>query len=188
MYDDFGNLNYDLLLVDFYSSTDNWHRNEDGDYVFDELEDYDAEKDNIDGYDYYKDISGNGVFPNDTIPTTDLEKDRMSKFLGEHGINFTVSEYNQNEITPENYAQYAAQGDVIINCGGNLNRLHPEIDRDTVFYMWTTDGERVSCGGHVMSVTGVTDDGRFIVSSWGEQYYIDPKEVQSPSFMVYTIY
>ena len=27
-----------------------------------------------------------------------------------------------------------------------------------------------------MSVTGVTDDGRLIVSSWGKKYYIDPKD------------
>lgn len=25
-----------------------------------------------------------------------------------------------------------------------------------------------------MTVTGVTEDGRFIVSSWGKRYYIDP--------------
>ena len=27
--------------------------------------------------------------------------------------------------------------------------------------------------GHAMTITGVTDDGRFIVSSWGETYYLD---------------
>lgn len=31
-------------------------------------------------------------------------------------------------------------------------------------------------GGHAMSVTGVTSDGRMIVSSWGEKYYIAPYE------------
>ena len=31
-------------------------------------------------------------------------------------------------------------------------------------------------GGHAMTVTGVTDDGKLIVSSWGNQYYIDPDE------------
>ena len=31
-------------------------------------------------------------------------------------------------------------------------------------------------GGHAMTVTGVTDDGKLIVSSWGNQYYIDPNE------------
>ena len=30
-----------------------------------------------------------------------------------------------------------------------------------------------------MYVTGVTDDGRFIVSSWGNVYYIDPNEKNS---------
>ena len=32
-------------------------------------------------------------------------------------------------------------------------------------------------GGHSMLITGTTSDGRFIVSSWGEKYYIDPNEI-----------
>ena len=28
-----------------------------------------------------------------------------------------------------------------------------------------------------MTVTGVTEDGRYIVSSWGGKYYIDPDEM-----------
>lgn len=31
-------------------------------------------------------------------------------------------------------------------------------------------------GGHGMVITGVTEDGRYIVSSWGNKYYIDPNE------------
>jgi len=30
--------------------------------------------------------------------------------------------------------------------------------------------------GHTMVVTGVAEDGRLIVSSWGEKYYLDPSE------------
>ena len=31
-------------------------------------------------------------------------------------------------------------------------------------------------GGHAMVVTGMTDDGRYIVSSWGEEYFINPSD------------
>ncbi len=31
-------------------------------------------------------------------------------------------------------------------------------------------------GGHAMVVTGLTDDGRIQVSSWGELYYISPED------------
>jgi hypothetical protein len=30
---------------------------------------------------------------------------------------------------------------------------------------------------HDMVITGVTEDGKYIVSSWGYKYYLDPKEV-----------
>ena len=32
-------------------------------------------------------------------------------------------------------------------------------------------------GGHAMTITGTTSDGRYIVSSWGEKYYIDPSQI-----------
>lgn len=39
------------------------------------------------------------------------------------------------------------------------------------------EGEPVQTdGGHAMTVTGLTDDGRIEVSSWGEKYYISPED------------
>lgn len=32
-------------------------------------------------------------------------------------------------------------------------------------------------GGHAMTITGVTDDGRYVVSSWGDKYYLKPDEL-----------
>ncbi len=44
-------------------------------------------------------------------------------------------------------------------------------------YMYDENGNRHAIdGGHSMEVTGVTKDGKLIVSSWGEKYYIDPNE------------
>ena len=41
-------------------------------------------------------------------------------------------------------------------------------------------------GGHAITVTGVTDDGRYIVSSWGEKYYINASDIgDDDTFMVF---
>ena len=41
-------------------------------------------------------------------------------------------------------------------------------------------------GGHAITVTGITDDGRYVVSSWGEKYYINASDLDDNDiFMVY---
>lgn len=50
---------------------------------------------------------------------------------------------------------------------------HPVILEDARGRMVQMDG------GHAMTVTGLTDDGRITVSSWGKKYYIDP---ENPDF------
>ncbi len=39
-------------------------------------------------------------------------------------------------------------------------------------------------GGHGMIVTGITYDGKYIVSSWGEKYIIDPNEGQCELYTI----
>ena len=39
-------------------------------------------------------------------------------------------------------------------------------------------------GGHWMTVTGVADDGRYIVSSWGKKYYVDPSELKWMNLLI----
>ena len=40
-----------------------------------------------------------------------------------------------------------------------------------------------------MTVTGVTDDGRYIVSSWGDKYYIPASEVDAgDTFMTFNYF
>ena len=42
-------------------------------------------------------------------------------------------------------------------------------------------------GSHWMTITGVTKDGRYIISSWGDKYYIDPSELESSRYLVVDI-
>ena len=54
-------------------------------------------------------------------------------------------------------------------------------------YMYDTNGSpHYINGGHAITVTGVTDDGWYIVSSWGEQYYINASDIgPDDTFMVF---
>jgi hypothetical protein len=38
----------------------------------------------------------------------------------------------------------------------------------------TFNGGEIPDGAHKVDITGVTEDGRFIVSSYGKEYYLDP--------------
>ena len=42
-------------------------------------------------------------------------------------------------------------------------------------------------GGHFVTITGITDDGRYIVSSWGEKYYINPAQASVANYQVINI-
>ena len=42
-------------------------------------------------------------------------------------------------------------------------------------------------GGHYVTITGITDDGRYIVSSWGGKYYIDPSQASIANYQVINI-
>lgn len=78
-------------------------------------------------------------------------------YCEEHGINVDVRDVN---VTASNYKELVKQGQIVVG-------LSP-------VYLYDENGKRVftSDGGHAMTVTGVTDDGRLIVSSWGETYYL----------------
>ena len=69
-------------------------------------------------------------------------------------------------MTVDNFSRLAEDGYVVLNF---FNGPLQDINGDTVQYI---------NGGHAMTITGTTSDGRYIVSSWGRKYYIDPSEGQ----------
>lgn len=154
MYTEDGNLNFDMLFIDLYSSMDNVDR-ETG--AIDFYDDYDV---NIDGkredYDYWNDVTGSGSNQFD-------RKYYLENFMTEHGVSADVQ--TDAFVDIYNYDNISDSGkDVIIAFrNGNL------------YYEDGSVAQKIE-GGHAMVVTGVTDDGRMIVSSWGEKYYINPDE------------
>ena len=89
-------------------------------------------------------------------------KYRFEMYMKQHGIDVTVN--NNFDGTADSYEELSKEGDVIVG-------LQP-------CQLYNEDGSiaQDSSGGHAMTVTGVADDGRIIVSSWGKRYYFDPND------------
>ena len=103
-------------------------------------------------------------------------EESLAELLKKHGINWEVN--NDLEITTSNFYQYNKSGQVIIS-------VHPCIleNKDgNIVYQGKSDG------GHAMTVTGVTDDGRFVVSSWGRTYYVKPDKKYKHIYFQQVIY
>ena len=149
-----GELNYDLLLVDLYSSWDNVPVG--GDAV-DEWHDYKEDNDgNQEVYDYWSDETGRGSNPYNG-------EYYLESFMEEHGIQANVETYVKVDIYNFDNISESGKTVIIYFYDGNL---------------YNEDGSVAQAiqGGHIMVVTGVTSDGRLVVSSWGDVYYIDPDE------------
>ena len=97
-------------------------------------------------------------------------RDIMESYLNERGVS--VRTENNAHVTPENFREITENG------GKVIISLH----NDNIY-----QGNRSYYidGGHAMTVSGCTDDGKLIVSSWGEEYYIDASELDgNDSFAV----
>ena len=93
--------------------------------------------------------------------------------------------YNVDCNAEEDYLNHFT---VFENDSSINNKIQNQMnDNDYVIYggdnydLYNMDGtlDRSEGGGHYMMVTGFTDDGRPIVSSWGKQYILDVKGVSN---------
>jgi hypothetical protein len=66
-------------------------------------------------------------------------------------------------LTPANFDDYASQGSIVMTFAPTY-----------LISASTGKPEYTELSAHSVVVTGVAEDGRYIVSSWGEIYYIDP--------------
>ena len=137
MYDKYGDLNYDLLLVDIYTSRKKPAKHE--------------------------------------SLNTDNQDDFASDFMIDHDVSSSASDHVN--ITPENYYEYVLNGYQVIVQLTNCKDFEYTKQYDSKYHAYVMsctpyDGNG-SPEGHAMTITGVTDDGRFIVSSWGDKYILD---------------
>ena len=87
-------------------------------------------------------------------------RERMwESYCKEHGIDADVHNVN---VTAKNFNEVSKNGQIVVG-------LSPVILYDKNGNCVFNDPD----SGHAMTVTGVSEDGRLIVSSWGETYYLD---------------
>lgn len=88
---------------------------------------------------------------------------RWEQYCKAHGINVDV--INNVKVTPSNFEKLSYDGMVTI-LAGNFN-------------LYDMNGNMIhsNVGGHFMTLMGFTEDGKYIVSSWGEKYIMDPAEM-----------
>lgn len=200
MYDEKGELNYEMLLVDFYLST--------RDIVY------------LDGYDGYR------AYMNSMMS---YYKNHPDEYKNKYGTDFLDSEGNITESGYANldkeYHDYIEAGvtEVTINgegysaygVGNKLEHYAAEHGCETdivdmgdtptddeikkmieqgytvVFYAREFELEKEDgspyhdgqiIGPHEMTITGITEDGRYIVSTWGKKLYLDPDDIDSEDF------
>ena len=126
MYDKNGNLNYDALFADIYTTK------------------------------YSDGKKFEGLYPEEG-------EELIEGFLKDRGVNCDAK--ITSDVSPENIDTLLYDGkQVIIHYyDGNIYPVD--------------GGDPHSISAHDMVITGVTEDGKYIVSSWGKKYYLDPKEV-----------
>lgn len=141
-------VNYNRLIVDLYCASDN-HRK-----VWNMWQDYDI-------YDEEED-------PSVTIGWGTTMEDRVYRF------ERYMAGYGK-KVKIENIK--CQTDEVYLRCKEEAELGKRVIISTCPVRMEDAQGEPVQMdGGHAMVVTGLTDDGRIQVSSWGELYYISPED------------
>ena len=212
MFDENGDYNYTKLVVDFYVTTDDKYylneaygfsalRNEKINYYEDHPEEF-KEKYGIDILDENGETSSEAealieedirkhrgnvyINPNEDNEdggTTSLSRrNRLTHYMAEKGVEFSYDAkiYGDDEnLDLKEVNQYLSDGKEVF-----VGADH--------FTLYNEDGSKYNeepiDGGHAMSVTGVTEDGRLVVSSWGKKYYLDPNESLIDSLNVIDVY
>lgn len=154
MYNKKGDLNYNLLIADIYSSMDNRSGGK-----YDKYADYnsaiDGDKEN---YDPWNDASGRGSDP-------DNYQEYLDSFMFDKGVNSKVTFLGTDTMDADELKDHTTNRESVLLGFFDGN----------IYYENGKVAQYID-GGHGMIVTGITEDGKYIVSSWGGKYIIDPND------------
>ncbi|WP_022779837.1 hypothetical protein [Butyrivibrio sp. AE3009] len=205
MYDKNGEYNYDMLAIDYYLETKNKFYIGDNDVegadalansiynYYDENQAEFKQKYGIDLYDQ------NGNLTNDAWNKIEAERDAMIDQAEANGSDVVVYDKDQvgtvadersnrmnhylRERGIDSYSYRDATHDSPADIQQSLNNGQTPTIEAINFNLYDENGNKVNSkpiGCHAMVITGVTPDGKYIVSSWGERYIFDPNE-KSPT-------
>ena len=195
MYDKDGEFNFNRLILDFYCTTDDtFYLDEDSGahaIVCEVLNSYEDHPEDFvrkygmepfadeDHYnlaamqaveDEYQNVSV-AKFEGSGTTTYSLDN-RLEHYLSEKGVSYS-SEIDVNGMTVTEMRNTLDSGKCVNIATGGFN-------------LYDSKGNVVSSGvgDHWMTVTGVTADGNYVVSSWGDKYYIHPNELSYQDYLI----
>lgn len=128
----------------------------------------------------YKDGLNDKSDDNDDLPDGTTPEGRqmiMENYLRHHGQTVETELYV--DVNEDNFRGIAESGKPVIL---RVQGVDLQYENGKV-------AQRIGENeGHAMTVTGYTEDGRIIVSSWGEKLYIDPAQLDAnDNFMLFNI-
>ncbi|MDO5126687.1 MAG: hypothetical protein Q4D54_02935 [Eubacteriales bacterium] len=155
MYDENGNPNYNRMLVDVYCMEDNHNKRS---FLWWSWDKYDPTEDCN-----WTDADGDGWFEGGGYGNTQGQMEwRWEQYCEAYGVDANVR--TDVNVTPSNYDSVSQNGMVSVLCSD--------------FTMVDTNGNDVHVtGGHFMTITGVNENGDYIVSSWGDEYTLSPDAI-----------
>ena len=95
------------------------------------------------------------------------QENRLLAYLHEKGVNADVNCSSSSTMSIDSVKNTIESGTVV--------KL--SLSKGTQFYDENGNVQKTLGGGHAVLITNVTDDGRYVISSWGNQYYVDPSQV-----------
>jgi len=154
LYGENGDFNYTLLLVDFYAATDNHYADGFVDRI--NYQEDRNEKEKGTDYDATMDETGWGTpFEQREYRTRLYLKNKGVKLVGLNCVAMAPGLVRRKCLDGFYIIIILSQG-----------------------YIQNEDGSHYAfCRCHAMVITGVTEDGRYIVATWGLKKYVDPTEV-----------
>ncbi len=116
-------------------------------------------------------------------PGTDEWKKRKAE-LESIGINVPDDQpIVENETEKVDIKEALNEGKFAIVSANNFTLYYPE-DKDGNGKL--DDVCKDDVGSHAMTIVDVTNDGKYIVSSWGEQYILDPNKDKPTGIVIYS--
>ena len=105
-------------------------------------------------------------------PNTATIQSLYRNYLDAKGLSSDMNMTGASSMSAEDFRQAVERGDKVILLVIEDN-------------MYAENGSpHYIGGGHAVTVTGVTEDGRYVVSSWGEKYYVDPSEMDGDDHLL----